>query len=54
MAARAQIRHAHTDYEQQLDHEGVAGADDELYRAIKAEALAAVDAFLQAHRGEVT
>ena len=54
LAARAQIRHAHTDYEQQLDDEAVAGVDDELYRAIKAEAHQAVDAFLQAHRAEVT
>ena len=54
LAARAQIRHAHTDYERQLDAEGVAGVDDELYRAIKAEAHDAVDAFLQAHRPAVT
>ena len=50
LAARAQIRHAHTDYEQQLDDEAVGGVDDELYRAIKADAHHAVDAFLQAHR----
>lgn len=53
LAARAQIRHAHTDYERQLDDEAVVGVDDELYRAIKAEAHAAVDAFLQAHRAGV-
>jgi hypothetical protein len=54
LAARAQIRHAYTDYEQQLDDEAVAGVDGELYRAIKAEAHASVDALLQAHRAEVT
>ena len=54
LAARAQIRHAHTDYEQQLDDEAVEGVDDELYRAIKAEAHHAVDAFLQAHRADLT
>jgi hypothetical protein len=53
LAARAQIRHAHTDYEQQLDEQAVDG-DDEAYRAIKAEAHAAVDAFLRGHRGEAT
>jgi hypothetical protein len=52
LAARAQIRHAYTDYEQQLDEHLVAGLDDELYRALKAEAQAAVDGFLQAHRAE--
>ena len=54
LAARAQIRHAHTDYEQQLDDEAVEGVDDELYRAIKAEAHHAGDAFLQAHRADLT
>jgi hypothetical protein len=52
LAARAQIRHAYTDYEQQLDEHLLAGVDDELYRAIKVEAQAAVDGFLQAHRAE--
>ncbi len=50
LAARAQIRHAHTDYEQQLDGETEFGVDDELYRAIKADAHHAVDDFLQGHR----
>lgn len=54
LAARAQIRHAYTDYEQQLDDHVVAAADDELYRAIKAEAQAGVDDFLRAHRAEAT
>ena len=50
LAARAQIRHAHTDYEQQLNDEAMSGVDGELYRAIKADAHHAVDVFLQAHR----
>ncbi len=54
LAARAQIRHAHTDYEQQLDDEAVTVVDDKLYRAIKAEAQEDVDEFLEAHRAEVT
>lgn len=54
LAARAQIRHAYTDYEQQLDDHVVAAVDDEPCRAIKAEAQAGVDDFLQAHRAEAT
>ena len=54
LTARAQIRHAYTDYEQQLDDHVVAAVDDELYRAIKAEAQAGVNDFLQAHRAEAT
>ncbi len=52
LAARAQIRHSHTDYHQHLDEIAVVGADDDLYRAVKAAAHEAVDNFLAAHRGE--
>ena len=54
LAARAQIRHAHTDYHHQLDELALVGNDDELYRAIKAGAQDAVDAFLLAHRADAT
>jgi len=54
LAARAQIRHAHTDYHHQLDELALVGNDDELYRAIKADAQDAVDDFLLAHRADET
>jgi len=38
LAARAQIRHAHTDYHDRLDELRVRGEDDDLYRLIKAQA----------------
>ncbi len=50
LAARAEIRHSHTDYHQRLNGLGVLGAADELYGMIKADAQDAVDAFLQDHR----
>jgi hypothetical protein len=50
LAARAQLRHAHTDYEQQLEALSLAGDDDEVYRQIKANAHDEVDAFLAVHR----
>ncbi|HYO19592.1 MAG TPA: DUF2293 domain-containing protein [Dermatophilaceae bacterium] len=50
LAARAQIRHAHTDYDHRLDELSFLGVDDDLYRDIKAQAHDAVDAFIQAHR----
>ena len=53
LAARAQIRHAHTDYHDRLDELSVLGQDDELYRDIKAQAHDAVDAFIHAHRHEL-
>jgi hypothetical protein len=52
LAAQAQIRHAHTDYEDRLDELSVLGEDDELYRDIKSRAHDAVDAFIHAHRQE--
>jgi hypothetical protein len=52
LAAQAQIRHAHTDYENRLDELSVLGEDDELYRDIKSRAHDAVDAFIHAHRQE--
>jgi len=52
LAARAQIRHGHTDYHQQLDEIALAGEDDDLYRQVKAAAHDAVDKFLAIHRGE--
>lgn len=55
LAARAEIRHAHTDYHQRLDDAAIAEfslpVDDEAYRRIKAQAHADVDAFLARHRG---
>lgn len=54
LAARAQLRHAHTDYEDQLAALSPAGDDDELYRQIKAEAHDAVDEFLATHRPSET
>lgn len=54
LAARAQIRHANTDYEQQLRNKVGERVDDESYRAIKAEGHADVDAFLRAHRADAT
>lgn len=50
LAGRAQVRHTHTDYEQQLEALSMAGDDDELYRQIKANAHDDVDAFLAVHR----
>lgn len=50
LAARAQLRHAYTDYEEQLAALSVDGNDDELYRQIKAKAQDDVDGFLAAHR----
>ena len=50
LAARAQIRHAHTDYHDRLDESLLLGEDDDLYRDIKAQAHDAVDAFIHAHR----
>lgn len=47
LAARAEIRHSHTDYHERLDDVGL---DDELYRQVKAEAHVAVDRFLDEHR----
>jgi len=54
LAARAQIRHAHTDYDDGLDELLVLVEDDELYRDIKAQAHDAVDAFIHAHRQELS
>jgi len=54
LAARAQIRHAHTDYHDRLDEFSVLGEDDDLYRDIKAQAHDAVDAFIHAHRQELS
>ena len=54
LAVRAQIRHAHTDYDHRLDGLSVLGEDDELYRAVKAQAHDAVDAFIHAHRQELS
>ena len=53
LAARAQIRHAHTDYHDRLDELPFLGEDDDLYRDIKAGAHDAVDAFIHAHRQEL-
>ena len=50
LAARAQIRHEHTGYHVRLDEFAPLGADDDLYRNVKAEAGDAVDSFLLAHR----
>lgn len=50
LAARAEIRHAHTDYEQRLDELSPFDEDESRYRVIKAAAHDAVDAFLAAHR----
>jgi hypothetical protein len=48
LAARALIRHRYTDYEERLDIE--VWDDDYLYRAVKADAHHAVDAYLEEHR----
>ncbi|MEW6048703.1 MAG: DUF2293 domain-containing protein [Bacillota bacterium] len=48
LAARAYIRHAYTSYERKLDR--LPYADSELYRYVKAEAQAEVDAFIERHR----
>jgi hypothetical protein len=48
LAARAEIRHSHTDYDQQL--EGIFPGDDASYRAIKSASHLDVDAFLADHR----
>jgi hypothetical protein len=50
LAARAQVRHTHTDYERQLEGLSIVGNDDELYRQIKANAHDEVDQFLAEHR----
>lgn len=50
LAARAEIRHSHTDYHHRLDDNAVHGIDDDLYRQIKAKAHRDVDAFLAGHR----
>jgi hypothetical protein len=52
LAARAQIRHAHTDYEDRLAELSVPGESDDLYPDIRAQAHDAVDAFIHAHRQE--
>jgi hypothetical protein len=49
-AARAEIRHAHTDYHQQLAELNPFGEDDDRYHAIKAQHHDAVDTYLDAHR----
>jgi hypothetical protein len=53
LAARAWIRHRHTDYEDQLDASyGDEFLADELnYRAVKTAAQAAVNDFISTHRG---
>jgi hypothetical protein len=50
LAARAQVRHVHTDYERQLEALSLVGDDDELYRQIKAAAHDEVDRFIAEHR----
>lgn len=54
LAARAHIRHHHTDYEDQLvEHEAELGftqLDSETYRALRRDAHQAVDRFLETHR----
>ena len=50
VAARAQIRHAHTDYEHSCAGLARDGHDDGLFQQIVADAQDAVDAFLKAHR----
>jgi hypothetical protein len=54
LAARAHIRHHHTDYEDQLiEHEaatGLANLDTETYRALRRIAHKVVDAFIDEHR----
>lgn len=54
LAARAHIRHHHTDYEDQLiEHEattGFATLDTETYRALRTVARRVVDAFIDEHR----
>ncbi len=53
LAARAEIRHTRTDYHQQLAELNPFGEDDDLYRAIKAQAHDAVDNYLDAHRQQL-
>ncbi len=53
LAARAYIRHHHTDYHDRLDNANVGigdDIDDDDYREIKRAAHDAVEAFLDAHR----
>ena len=54
LAARAHIRHHHTDYEDELASKALDGpgsfADDDRYLDARANAHAAVDEFLAAHR----
>jgi hypothetical protein len=52
LAARADIRHSHTSYEQDLDHvsEDDLVGDDWLYREVKSTAHVAVDDFIDHHR----
>lgn len=56
LAARAHIRHHHTDYEDQLiEHEattGFANLDTETYRALRTVARRVVDAFIDEHRDQ--
>jgi hypothetical protein len=54
LAARAQIRHAHTDYQDRLDELSVLGEGDDLYPDVKARAHDAVDAFIRAHRQQLS
>lgn len=50
LAARAELRHGYTDYEEQLTALSLDGDDDETYRQIKAKTHDELDAFLTAHR----
>ena len=53
LAARAYIRHHHTDYHDRLDNANVElgdDIDDDDYRKIKHDAHDDVEAFLDAHR----
>lgn len=58
LAARAHIRHHHTDYEDQLiEHEaetGFADLDTDTYRALRRVAHGVVDAFIDEHRDRST
>jgi len=50
LAARAQIRHQHTDYDVRLDELWLLGEADVFYRDVKAEAQELVDEFIRRHR----
>jgi hypothetical protein len=52
LAARAHIRHHHTDYHHDLDRIPLVLDDDELYREARGSAHLAVDEFLRRHRGD--